>query len=180
MPRARNPYAQPNRAFPVNHTQGSAPKRAPSSDKTNMDKDKTYRRLVIDEGNTRTDRMHRQSRDWTPISRSIKKLYQQSRDWTPITNLCPILVQLLSTPLKTRATTLQDRQPDINPTAPTEQVGRMSPVSPQCKVCKALICTCNTKDQEEYQELEDDNKPDHSRTSWFGKVFKQEIKDDAN
>ena len=128
-----------------------------------MDKDKTYRRLVIDEGNTRTDRM-----------------YQYLRDWTPITNPCPILVQLLSTPPKTRATKLQDRQPNINPTAPTKQVGRMSRVSPQCKGCKALICTCNAKDQEEYQELENNNKPDHFRTSWFGKVFKQEIEDDAN
>ena len=122
--------------------------------------------------------MYQQSKDF---SRSVKKLYQQSRDLTPITSPSPIMVQPLSTPLKIKATSLQDRQPDRNPTAPTEQVGRMSPVPPQCKGCKALICThwCNPKDQGEYQEPEDDNKLDHPRTSMvkeaFNEAFKQEI-----
>ena len=142
----------------------------------NMNEDEYEGRLVINEGETKGIR--------------IAETYWQPRNWAPIASSCPTLVNLLSTPFKTTATTLQARQWDIKPTVPTEpllmssshslQLGRMSPVSPQCYGCMALTCICSTKDQGEYQELENDNKPDHLRLSLFGKVFKHEIEDDAN
>ena len=142
----------------------------------NMNEDEYKGRLVINEGDTKGIR--------------IAETYWQPRNWAPIASSSPTLVNLLSTPSKTMATTLQARQCDIKPTVPTEpllmssshslQLGRMSPVSPQCYGCMALTCICSTKDQGEYQELENDNKPDHLRLSLFGKVFKHKIEDDAD
>ena len=116
--------------------------------------------------------------------------YRQPRNWALISSSCPTLVNLLSTPSKTMATTLQAHQWDIKITVPTDpllmssshslQLGRMSQVSPHCYGCMALTCICSTKDQGEYQELDNDNKPDHFRLSLFGKVFKHEIEDDAD
>ena len=146
MPRKRNSCVQRNRVFPCDHTQGSTLKKAPSSDIMNMDEDEYEGRLVIDERETKEIR--------------TAETYRQSRNWNPIASSCPTLVNLLSTPSKTTATTLQTQQCDIKPTVPTKpllrssshnlQLGRMSPVSPQCYGCMALTCICSTKDQEEY------------------------------